>query len=46
MRKLKNKVDVYFDLQGDTEGQFLYYGMIGIMLFTMVGGTLGNIFVK
>ncbi|WP_255305642.1 hypothetical protein [Paenibacillus sp. Mc5Re-14] len=41
--KFKNKIDVYFDLQGDTEGQLLYYGMIGVMVFVMVGGTLGNL---
>lgn len=43
MRQLKNKLDLYFDLQGDTEGQFLYYGAIGLMLFAMVGGTLGGL---
>lgn len=46
MRNLKQKVDVYFDLQGDIEGQVIYYGMIGIMSFIMIGGTIGNIILK
>lgn len=45
MRNLKHKVDVYFDLDGDIEGQLLYYGCIGSMAFTMIVGTLGKIFV-
>ncbi|WP_179089092.1 hypothetical protein [Paenibacillus odorifer] len=44
MKSLKHKVDVYFDLQGDSEGQFLYYGMLGLMGFAVIAGTLGNIF--
>ncbi|MGG4105181.1 hypothetical protein AAXB25_14790 [Paenibacillus lautus] len=43
MRQLKNKLDLYFDLQGDIEGQLLYYGLLGLMLFAMVGGTLGGL---
>lgn len=43
MRNLKHKVDAYFDLEHDTEGQLIYYGMIGAFLFVMIGGTIGNI---
>ncbi|EJW14057.1 hypothetical protein M5X00_26440 [Paenibacillus alvei] len=44
MRNFKHKVDVYFDLDGNIEGQFLYYGAIGTMAFSMIVGTIGGIF--
>lgn len=43
MKNLKNKVDAYFDLEHNPEGQLLYYGMIGVMLIVVVSGTIGSI---
>lgn len=44
MRNLKQKVDMYFELDGNPSGQLLYYGMIGSMSLIMIAGTISNIF--
>ena len=43
--ELKHNVDVWFDLDGDMEGQFLYYGMLSfavIGIMSMMMALVGN----
>jgi len=42
---LKKKIDEYFELEGDTEGQLLYYGATGGMLLVMITHSIGWLFV-
>jgi hypothetical protein len=46
VKTFKQKIDVYFDLDGNVEGQLIYYGTVGVMLFIMFFGTLANLFQK
>jgi hypothetical protein len=45
MRELKNKIDVYFDLDGDAVGQVMYYSVIGFMFFVMFLTTIFGLLV-
>ena len=40
MRRLKAKIDTYFDLEGDVEGQVIYYGMLFIVAILSIAGII------
>lgn len=41
--ELKSKVDRYFELEGNCEGQCLYYGMITVMILPVAASLITKI---
>lgn len=43
MKTLKQKVDAYYDLEGNTEGQLFFYGAIGVIGFISCASILNTL---